>query len=136
VIIITNNHINQGVEGITLTSQAFGQEISWFPYLLALAVILFAYSTMISWSYYGLKAWTFMFGDTKTSELSYKSLFLVHVILGAGMSLNSVIGFSDAMIFAMSFANVAGMFILAPEVRADLTSYLARIKDGTIKRYK
>ena len=77
VLIITGFHNVQGVEGAQMTSQAFGSVFSWFPYLLVIAIFLFAFSTMISWSYYGLKAWTFLFGRTKFSVYSYKLLFLL-----------------------------------------------------------
>lgn len=137
VIIITDMHTRTDVkEGIYLTSLAFGEIISWFPIVLSFAVIMFAYSTMISWSYYGLKAWTFIFGDSKASDYSYKFLFLFHVVVGSSASLGSVVNFSDAMIFLMAFPNVAGMLILAPELRKDVASYVSRIASGALPRYK
>lgn len=144
VIIITGNYTPDAVEaaggdGISLTSTAFSSVealSSWFPIVLSVAVILFAFSTMISWSYYGLKAWTFLFGKSKGMEITYKVLFCLIVVLGASMSLGSVIGFSDSMIFAMCFPNVLGLFIMAPEVFRDLKDYFARIKSGEIKAYK
>lgn len=137
VIVITGTHLSaDGLGGIPLTSQAFSSVISWFPYILAVAVILFAYSTMISWSYYGLKAWTYIFGQNKTADTVYKVLFLVFVVIGAAASLQSVIDFSDAMIFAMAFPNIFGLVLLAPTVKRDLQSYLERVKSGAIKRYK
>ncbi len=90
--------------GVALTSAAFGSAISWFPYVLAIAVILFAFSTMISWSYYGLKSWTYLFGEGKTTELVFKVIFCVFVVIGAAASLGPVIDFSDAAIFAMALA--------------------------------
>ncbi len=122
--------------GIGLTSSAFAQTISWFPVVLSVAVILFALSTMISWSYYGIKAWTYLFGNSRASITSYKLLFCVLVIVGAAISATQVFNFGDAMIFAMAFPNVLGLYLLAPEVRADLKSYFARIKSGEIKRFK
>jgi alanine or glycine:cation symporter, AGCS family len=104
--------------------------------VLSLVVFLFAFSTMISWSYYGLKAWTYIFGNTKVSDFSYKFIFCVFVVIGASMDLGSVIDFSDAMIFAMSFPNMIGMYLLAPEVKRDLQSYMSRVKSGEIKKYK
>ena len=91
-----------GNTGVSLTSAAFGASISWFPYVLAVAVILFAFSTMISWSYYGLKAWTYMFGEGRNKEMVFKLMFCVFVVIGASMNLGPVIDFSDSMIFAMS----------------------------------
>ncbi|NDV49871.1 sodium:alanine symporter family protein [Salipiger sp. PrR003] len=123
------------VSGVALTSAAFGSAISWFPYVLALAVILFAFSTMISWSYYGLKAWTYMFGEGKFQEVSFKILFCIFVIIGAAMNLGPVIDFSDAAIFAMALFNIVGLYFLMPIVKAEMNSYMSRLKSGEIKRY-
>jgi alanine or glycine:cation symporter, AGCS family len=124
------------LQGVELTSSAFAQTISWFPIVLSVAVILFALSTMISWSYYGLKAWTYLFGESRSADISYKVLFCVMVIVGSAISAQSVFDFGDAMIFAMCFPNVLGLFILAPEVRDDLADYFKRVKSGEIKQYK
>ncbi len=134
VLIITNQdgsimqygtEISQGVE---VTSNAFASVFAWFPYVLALAVILFAFSTMISWSYYGFQAWSYLFGRTKKVEYTYKVIFCLFVIVGAASSLNSVINFSDAMIFAMMVPNMIGLFLLAPVVKEELKKYLIKIK--------
>lgn len=125
-----------GDTGVGLTSAAFASTISWFPYVLAVAVILFAFSTMISWSYYGLKAWTYLFGEGKGKELSFKLLFCFFVIVGAAASLGPVIDFSDAAIFAMAVVNIIGLYVLMPVVKRELHSYLARLKSGQIQRYK
>lgn len=135
VIIITGNVDPGASQGVELTSKAFGSVISWFPYILSIAVILFALSTMISWSYYGLKSWTYLFGDNKYTDVSYKILFCTFVVLGSAMNMQKVFDFSDAMIFAMAFPNVLGLYILAPEVKNDLVDYLKRIKSGEIKKY-
>ncbi|MFM1931498.1 MAG: hypothetical protein RL226_801 [Bacteroidota bacterium] len=124
-----------GDAAIGLTSAAFGSVISWFPYVLSLAVILFALSTMISWSYYGLKAWTYIFGEGKASSTSYKVLYVMFVIIGSAISAKQVFDFGDAMIFAMCFPNILGLIILAPEIRRDLADYLRRVKSGEIKRF-
>ncbi len=121
--------------GITLTSQAFGSVISWFPTVLSVAVILFALSTMISWSYYGLKAWTYLLGDSKAMEVTYKTLYCMFVVIGSALSIGSVFDFGDAMIFAMAFPNVLGLYFLAPEIKRDLVDYMKRIKSGEIKRF-
>ena len=96
---------------------------------------MFALSTMISWSYYGLKAWTYLFGETKAADLSYKAVFCVFVVVGSAISASSVFDFGDAMIFAMCFPNVLGLYFLAGEVKADLGDYLNRVKSGEIKRF-
>ena len=137
VIIITGTYQDtSGLGGSELTSQAFGSVIGWFPYILTIAILLFAFSTMISWSYYGLKSWTFLFGKSKSSELSYKIIFMIFVIIGSSASLGSVVDFSDMMILAMAFPNIIGLLIMSNEVKLDLKSYLNKIKDGTIKKYK
>lgn len=123
------------LQAIELTSSAFSQTISWFPIVLSVAVILFALSTMISWSYYGLKAWTYLFGESKAADISYKAIFCVFVVIGSAISAKSVFNFGDAMIFAMCFPNVLGLYILAPEVKADLKDYLKRVKSGEVKRF-
>jgi len=123
-------------DGIALTSTAFASSISWFPLILAVAVILFAFSTMITWSYYGIKCWKYLFGHNRWTDISFKLLFCSFVIIGAAMDLGSVVDFSDAMIFAMCFPNIIGLYVLAPKVKADLISYLDRIKSGEIKKFK
>lgn len=115
-------------QAILLTSSAFESVISWFPYVLTIAVILFAFSSMISWSYYGFQAWSFLFGRSKQVEYSYKILFCLFVIVGAAASLGSVIAFSDAMIFAMMVPNMIGLFILAPKVKKELVRFKEAIK--------
>jgi AGCS family alanine or glycine:cation symporter len=121
--------------GVGLTSAAFGSTFSWFPYLLVVAVVLFAFSTMISWSYYGLKAWTYLFGEGKTQELIFKLLFCFFVIVGAAASLGPVIDFSDAAIFAMAVVNIIGLYVLMPIVKREVESYLSRLKSGEIKKF-
>ena len=123
------------VSGVALTSAAFGSSISWFPYVLAIAVVLFAFSTMISWSYYGLKSWTFLFGEGKASELTFKVLFCVFVVIGAAASLGPVIDFSDAAIFAMAVVNIFALYFLMKLVRRELESYSARLKSGEIRKF-
>ena len=135
VIIITGNIDPGASQGVELTSRAFGSVISWFPYILSIAVILFALSTMISWSYYGLKSWTYLFGDNRFTDVSYKIVFCTFVVLGSAMNMQKVFDFSDAMIFAMAFPNVLGLYLLAPEVKRDLLDYFRRIRTGEIKRY-
>jgi len=121
-----------GMRGVEMTSSAFATAFDWFPYVLALAVILFAFSTLITWSYYGLKSWTYLFGESKTADHTFKIIFCIFVILGSEMELVKVIGFSDAMIFAMAFPNAIGMFFLAPGLKRDLTDYWRRFKAGEL----
>lgn len=123
------------LSGVELTSAAFGTAIPWFPYVLGLAVVLFAFSTMISWSYYGLKAWLFLFGESKTSDLFFKVLFCLFVVLGASVSLGAVLDFSDASLFAMGIANIIGLYFLMPVVKREMTGYLAKLRAGKIPRY-
>ncbi len=125
-----------GASGVALTSAAFASAFDWFPYVLAVAVVLFAFSTMISWSYYGLKAWTYMFGEGRTTELSFKIIFCIFVVIGAAASLGPVIDFSDAAIFAMAVVNITGLYFLMPIVKRELKSYLSRLDTGEIKKFK
>jgi len=118
--------------GVQLTSTAFETAFSWFPWVLTVAVLLFAFSTMISWSYYGLKAWTFLFGENKYTDASYKLLFLFFVVVGSSMQLGAVIDFSDAMIFAMAFPNLLGCYFLLPVVKKELNEYWADYKSGRL----
>jgi alanine or glycine:cation symporter, AGCS family len=135
VIVITGQYLNEaGLGGVELTSAAFGSSISWFPYVLGVAVVLFAFSTMITWSYYGLKAWTYLVGEGYARELVFKATFCVFVVIGASAQLGAVIDFSDAMIFAMAVVNIFGIYFLMPIVKAELDSYLARLRSGEIRR--
>ncbi len=124
-----------GNTGVALTSDAFSHAFSWFRYILVLAVVLFAFSTMISWSYYGLKAWTFIFGEGKTTENVFKVLFCIFTWIGASANLGPVIDFSDAMIFAMAVVNIIALYLLMPIVKRELESYLARLRSGEIRKY-
>ena len=124
-----------GNTGVALTSAAFSSGIGGFKYILAIAVILFAFSTMISWSYYGLKAWTYLFGEGHTKELIFKIIFCIFVVIGAAASLGPVIDFSDAAIFAMAVVNITGLYVLMPIVKRELNSYMSRLKSGEIKKF-
>ncbi|MCG6884757.1 MAG: alanine:cation symporter family protein [Silicimonas sp.] len=124
-----------GNKGVALTSAAFSSAFGGFQYVLAIAVILFAFSTMISWSYYGLKAWTFLFGEGKTTEIIFKVIFCIFIVIGAAANLGPVIDFSDAAIFAMAVVNIFGLYFLIPIVKAELNSYLSRLKSGEIKKF-
>ncbi len=122
----------QRIGGVNLTSAAFDSVLPGFSYVLTIAVILFAFSTMLSWSYYGLQAWMYLFGKSKQAEVTYKVLFCVFIVIGAAASLGAVTDFSDAMVFAMVFPNMIGLFILAPVVKEELKKYLDAINSGAL----
>jgi AGCS family alanine or glycine:cation symporter len=141
VIVITGAYSDPAYEairaannGAALTSRAFGQHITWFPYVLAVAVMLFAYSTMISWSYYGERSWVWLFGD-KSSRI-YQVIYLVTVFLGSIVTSTNVLNFGDLMILGMAFPNLLGVFLLSGKVRKDLDDYWAKYKAGEFKVYK
>jgi AGCS family alanine or glycine:cation symporter len=137
VIVITGSYSNEaGMSGVELTSSAFESVFPWFPYVLALAVILFAFSTMISWSYYGLKCWTYLVGENKTAELVFKLIFCIFVVIGSSMHLGPVVDFSDSAIFAMAIANIIGLYILLPVVKQDLAHYWQRLHAGELKKFR
>ena len=117
-------------EGAGITSKAFAQYIPYSNIFLTVAVVLFAVSTMISWSYYGLQSWKFLFGRGKAADMAYKLLFLLFVIIGASASMNSIWAFSDAMIFAMVFPNMVGLYFLFPVVKKQLKRYTDAIKES------
>lgn len=121
------NADGRSIGGVDLTSMAFDSVIPHFSYVLTIAIVLFAFSTMISWSYYGLQAWKYLFGKTKTADIVYKLLFLVFVVIGAGATLDAVIKFSDAMILALVFPNMIGLFFLYPKVNKEMNRYLNAI---------
>ena len=118
----------EGFEGAGITAQAFAEYIPYSDVFLTIAVVLFAVSTMISWSYYGLQSWKFLFGRGKMADLVYKLLFLLFIIIGAAANMKSIWDFSDAMIFAMVFPNMIGLFFLFPVVKRELERYLSAIK--------
>ncbi len=126
VIIITGVYVGQTGSniGIQLTSQAFDTVFPGFSYVLMVAVILFAFSTMLAWSYYGLTAWKFLFGKEKKSALIYKTLFCLFIVIGSSAELEAVIDFSDAMVFAMVFPNIIGLVLLAPVVKEEVEKYV------------
>ena len=145
VLIYTGTYENpMGHEGAQLTSMAFAKVFSWFPYVLMVAIFLFAFSTMISWSYYGLKGFDYLlgnffekvFGNRDIGKYTYFVIFLFFIVVGSSSNLGSVIAFSDMMILAMAFPNIIGLLILSPEILTDLNDYWRQLKAGEIKRYK
>jgi AGCS family alanine or glycine:cation symporter len=117
--------------GAALTSKVMGGYLSWFPYVLSVAVFLFAYSTIISWSYYGERCWTWLFGDK--SSLAYKIVFLVFVFLGSIVTSTNVLDLSDLMILMMAVPNILGLYILQSEVASDLLAYEKGLASGEIQ---
>lgn len=136
VVVITGDYDKAGVMGgVEVTSESFATVIPWFPYVLTVTVVMFAFSTMISWSYYGLQAWLFLFGKTKFNDILYKVIFCAFVVVGAAASLSAVTDFSDAMIFAMAIPNLIGLFFLLPVVKKEITRYSDYIKGGEWRQF-
>ncbi len=123
-------------QGVAMTSAAFEREFSWFPIPLAFAALLFAFSTMISWSYYGLKGWTYMFGESERGQTIYKVIFCVFVALGCVVQLGPILDISDALVFLICVPNILGLYFLAPIVKREMNSYFARVESGEIKKFK
>ena len=141
VIVITGSYANPdnaaliaGNNGAALTSRAFGQHISWFPYILGICVLLFAFSTMISWSYYGERCWTYLVGDGKSRIFQF--VFVIFTFLGSIISATNILSFGDLMILGMAFPNLFGVLLLSNKVRADLNAYWAKYKNNEFAVYK
>jgi alanine or glycine:cation symporter, AGCS family len=124
--------IDTGLEGIALTSASFEHHISWAPYPLAVAALLFAFSTSIAWSYYGLKGWTYLFGEGARTQMLFKAIFCGFIALGCMIQLSAVLDFSDAMVFLIAIPNILGLYFFAPEVKRDVNDYMRRIKAGEV----
>ena len=137
VVIVSGAYNTPGAgEGVEMTRWAFANTLSWFPLILGISVFLFAYSTMISWSYYGEKCWQYLFGHSSAAAMSYRVIFLGFIVLGSISSLGNVIDFSDLMILSMAFPNIIGGMILAPRVKSMLGDYWTRYQAGSFKEYK
>jgi len=131
VIVMTGAYQNvdtNTIQGVSLTSDAFATAIPWFPYVLALTVLLFAYSTMIAWFYYGQTALTYLFKERPSVILIYKIFFCLSIIVGCSAALGNIIRLSDAMIFAMAIPNIIGLYVLAPELKKDISKYTQALK--------
>jgi AGCS family alanine or glycine:cation symporter len=118
----------ESIGGVTITSDAFATVLPWFPYILTIAVMLFAISTVLTWGYYGLKAWTHLFGRSRTSETIYKALYTVFAVAGSLLSLSTLIDMADAVLFMLAVINIIGLYLLAPVVKRELNSFLAFVK--------
>ncbi|WP_088319706.1 sodium:alanine symporter family protein [Kineosporia sp. R_H_3] len=132
VIVITGTYTSGEAEGVALTSEAFETVIPWFPVVLAVAVVLFAYSTMLAWSYYGMKATRYLFRDSAVAENVFKIVFCGFTVIGAAATLGPVIDFSDSMIFAMSLPNIIGLYLLAGVVKRELAQYRTKLRNREI----
>ncbi len=126
VIIVTSTYLQTGLDGVQISSAAFASVFSWFPWVLMVALLLFGYSTVVSWAYYGQKGWGFLFGENKTSISIYKVLICIVVAMGAVPNVLAVFDFIDSMIFLMAVPNILALYLLLPEVKADLKAYLAK----------
>lgn len=124
------NATQEYIGGVDLTSAAFESVLPWFPYVLTVAIVMFAFSTMISWSYYGIQSWMYLFGKTKAADLSYKVIFLIFVVIGSSATLDAVIKFSDAMILALVFPNMIGLLLLFPKVQEEVKKYVNAIRNS------
>lgn len=133
IIVVSGQYLTGGLDGVALTSQAFASVFSWFPYLLTVAVFLFAYATMITWGYYGTKAVGFLTNESVLAMNVYKAVFLMMTVVGCSMQLGSIVGIADALLLLMSVPNLIGVYLLMPVVRRELDSYLARLKSGEIR---
>jgi AGCS family alanine or glycine:cation symporter len=135
VLVVTGAYAAEDAgSGILMTSWAFATVFPWFPVLLSFCAMLFAFSTMISWSYYGEQCWAHLFGVR--SILAYKTIFLLFAWLGAIFEATAVIDFGDMMILGMAFPNLFGALMLSGKVKADLDRYLARLRAGEFTRYR
>ncbi|WP_256839640.1 alanine/glycine:cation symporter family protein [Ornithinimicrobium faecis] len=120
------------VGGVLLTSDAFESVVSWFPVLLAIAVALFAFSTLITWSYYGQKAWEYLFGRARVSIVIYKTVFCVFTVMGCVLTLGEVVAFADSFLFICAFVNILGLYLLLPVIKSEMREYLADRKSGEL----
>ncbi|GAK33778.1 sodium/alanine symporter AgcS [alpha proteobacterium Q-1] len=134
VIIITDMHLEAEIsDGIALTSAAFASVFDWFPYVLSIAVLLFAFSTSITWYYYGERSFVYLLGGNKKLPITiFKLVFLSVLVIGSSMQLTSVMDFADAMILGMALPNIIGLYILSSEVKRMLEDYLARVRSGDL----
>lgn len=126
-------HAAKEISGIELASNAFQSVIPFFPVILSIIAVLFAMSTLISWAYYGQKAWTFLLGEGKKRVLTFNLIYCLFIIIGSAMNVKSIIDITDAMMIAMCIPNVIVLYILAPEVKRDLKDYLERHNMNFIK---
>jgi alanine or glycine:cation symporter, AGCS family len=121
-------------DGVTVTSESFETVLPWFPYVLTLAVALFALSTLITWAYYGQKAWTYLFGKSSFSERVYQLIFCLFIVAGSVLTLGSVLSFADAVLFLLALFNIIGLYLLVPVVKEELASFHSKIRSGEVRK--
>ncbi|PXY35238.1 D-alanine glycine permease [Prauserella sp. PE36] len=121
-------------DGVTVTSESFATVLPWFPYVLTVAVALFALSTMITWGYYGQKAWTFLFGKTQVSERVYQVIFCLFIVAGCVLTLGSVLSFADAVLFLLALFNIIGLYLLVPVVKREVKDFTDKLRSGEVKK--
>lgn len=112
--------MDSGMAGVAMTSDAFGRTVWWFPYPLAFAAVLFAVSTLLTWSYYGMQGLTYLVGPSTTWQTVFKLVFCVFIVVGASIKLDAVLNFSDAMVFLLCIPNILGLILLSPVVAEEL----------------
>ncbi|MFV2118959.1 alanine/glycine:cation symporter family protein, partial [Streptomyces sp. Act-28] len=118
----------ESVGGVTITSDAFATVLPWFPYVLTVAVLLFALSTVLTWGYYSLKAWTYLFGRSRTSEIACKVVYTLFTVAGSLLTLQTLIDMADAVLFTLAVINIVGLYLLAPVVKRELDAFLDHVK--------
>ncbi len=130
VIVVTGVYepylFQSNVQGIEITSAAFGSAFSWFPYLLLVASMLFAFTTLVSWAFYGSQAAAYIFGPTKRVDVTFKIVLCVLLSTGAAVSLSAIVNFTDSMLFAMAIPNIIALYLLMPELKRDVKAYEKR----------
>lgn len=131
-IVITGVYLSQGSNGVALTSSAFASVMPWFPNVLAIVVLLFAYSTMIAYCYYGVKAASYLFGESRAVDTGYKLFYLSATVVGVTLNFEQLVDFADAIYFLMAVPNVVGLYLLAPVVKREMKSYFERLRAGKI----
>ena len=133
MVVVTGAYLQQGLEGVQITSAAFETVASWFPYVLTVAVFLFAFSTMLTWAYYGAKAATYITGENKAVQYGFKLFYLAMAVVACTMDLSQLINLSDGLIFLMALPNLIGVYLLLPVVRREVDGYFAKLKSGEIR---
>jgi len=134
VIVITGQYAVPGAaDGVRLTSDAFASVISWFPYVLTVVVFLFAYSTMITWAYYGAKAASFLANESKVVLYGFKIFYLAMAVVGCTMNLSSIVDIADALLFIMAIPNLIGVYLLLPVLKRAVDDYDRRLASGSIR---
>lgn len=124
--------IRAAKEGAALTSAAFGSAVSWFPVILTICVVLFAFSTMIAWSYYGERCWSYLFGES--TAIIYKIMFVAFVVLASVVSASALLDFTDLLVLAMALPNLIGLYLLSGKVKVALADYMTKLRSGELDR--